>query len=39
MHSVCVVGLNVTVGCLKVVSVVQQCFYGKCMMLPTVICV
>jgi len=37
MHSVYVVGLIVTVSYVKIVSVAQQCFYGKCMMLPTVI--
>ena len=27
----CVVELHVTVNCIKIVSVAQQCLYGKCM--------
>ena len=29
MISVCVVELHSTVNCIKIVSVTQQCFYGK----------
>jgi hypothetical protein len=29
MHSVCVVKLHITVNYTKVLSVPQQCFYGK----------
>jgi hypothetical protein len=31
MHSVCVVDLYVTVNYIKILSVAQQCFYGKFM--------
>jgi hypothetical protein len=31
MYSVCVVELHVTVNCIKILSVSQQCFYGGCM--------
>jgi hypothetical protein len=36
-HSVCVcVELYVTVKCIKILSVAQQCFYGKIMSLTTI---
>jgi len=36
MHSVCVVSeLHVTVNYIKILTIVQQCFYGKFMLLAT----
>ena len=36
MHSVCIVKPQVTVSSLEILSVVQQCWYGKFMLLATI---
>jgi hypothetical protein len=35
MHSMCVVELHVTVKCIKILTVAQQCIYDKFMSLAT----